>query len=162
MIAKQNYLIIIIFMMILLINCVPREEDNLKVRNEITSANEAFMYAFNQGDASGLAALYTENGQILPPNSEFVTGKEAIQSYWQAMMDMGIKEVDLEIVEVEGHGNTAIEVSKCTLKGEEGQILDKGKYIVVWKKVNGQWKLHRDIFNSSTPMQKEEDKEKEE
>jgi len=122
-----------------------------EVRDAIAAANEKFMAAFGQGDAAGLAALYTEKGQVLPPNGDFVTGKEAIQGFWQALMDMGIKEAELEIVEVEGHGDTAIEVSKYALKGEGGQVLDKGKYIVIWKQEDGQWKLHRDIFNSSMP-----------
>ena len=66
-------------------------------------------------------------------------------------MDMGIKSVKLEIVEVEGHGDTAIEVGKYTLQGLGRKPLDTGKYIVIWKQVDGQWKLHRDIFNSSMP-----------
>jgi ketosteroid isomerase-like protein len=66
-------------------------------------------------------------------------------------MDMGIKEVKLEIVEIEAYGDIAIEVSKYTLQGEGGQALDTGKYIVIWKQEGGQWKLHRDIFNSSMP-----------
>jgi uncharacterized protein (TIGR02246 family) len=122
-----------------------------EVRDAIADANEMFMAAFGQGDAAGLAALYTEDGQVLPPNGDFVTGKQAIQGFWQALMDMGIKAAKLEIVEVEGHGDTAIDVSKYTLKGEAGQVLDQGKYIVIWKREDGQWKLHRDIFNSSMP-----------
>lgn len=39
------------------------------------------------------------------------------QIFWQALVDMGIKEAKLEIVEVEGHGDTAIEVSTFTLRG---------------------------------------------
>lgn len=122
-----------------------------EIRDAIAAANETFMAAFNRGDAAGLAALYTENGQVLPPNSDFVTGKEAIQGFWQAVMDMGIKEAELEIVEAQDHGDTAIEVSTFALLGDEGQVLDKGKYIVIWKQEDGQWKLHRDIFNSSMP-----------
>ena len=92
-----------------------------------------------------------DNGQILPPNSDFATGKQAIQAFWQGAMDMGIKSVKIELVEVEGHGDTAIEVGKYTLSGEAGQVLDTGKYIVILKQVDGQWKLHREIFNSSMP-----------
>ena len=122
-----------------------------EIRDAIAAANEEFMAAFNGGDAAGLAALYTEDGQVLPPNSPSVTGTQAIQGFWQAVMDMGIKEAKLETVETEGHGDTATEVSKFTLYGEEGQVLDKGKYIIIWKQENGQWKLYRDIFNSSMP-----------
>ncbi len=122
-----------------------------KVHEAIAAANENFMATFNRGDAAGMAALYTENGQVLPPNSDFVTGKPAIQIFWQALMDMGIKAAKMAIVEVEDHGDTAIEVSTYTLQGEAGQVLDRGKYIVIWKQEAGQWKLHRDIFNSSMP-----------
>ena len=122
-----------------------------EVRDAIAAANENFMATFKMSDAAGMAVLYTENGQVMPPNGDFVTGKQAIQTFWQALMDMGIKGIKLEIVEVEDHGDTAIEVSTFTLEGEGEQVLDKGKYIVIWKQEGGQWLLHRDIFNSSMP-----------
>ncbi len=127
------------------------QKTSADLRNAIEAANEKFMAAFSRSDAAGLAALYTENGQVLPPNGEFATGKQAIQAFWQAVMNMGIKEAELAIVEVEDHGDTAVEVSQFKLKDDEGQVLDKGKYIVIWKQEDGDWKLHRDIFNSSMP-----------
>jgi len=127
------------------------QSTSTEVRGAIAAANENFMAALKRGDAAGMAALYTENGQVMPPNGDFVTGRQAVQMFWQALMNMGIKEAKMEIIEVEGHGDTAIEVSTFTLQGEGGQVLDKGKYIVIWKQEEGQWKLHRDIFNSSMP-----------
>ncbi len=121
------------------------------VREQIAAANEVFMATYKRGDAAGVAALYTENGQVLPPDGDFVTSREALRKYWQAALDQGIKESRLEIIEVEGHGDTAIEVSRYTLIGEGGRVLGKGKYIVIWKRQAGQWKLHRDIFNSNAP-----------
>ena len=127
------------------------QSSSTEIRDAIVAADERFTAAFGKGDAAGVAALYTESGQMLPPNSDFVTGKQAIQAFWQVVMDMGIKAAKLETVEVEGHGDTAIEVGKFALEGDEGQVLDAGKYIVIWKGEDGQWKLHRDIFNSSMP-----------
>jgi uncharacterized protein (TIGR02246 family) len=122
------------------------------VRDAIAAVNENIMTAFKKGDAAGLAAFYTENGQILAPNSDFVTGRHAIQEFWQAVLGMGIKEIRLESVEVESQGDTAIEVGINSAYGGEGQEIDKGKYIVIWKREHGQWKLHRDIANSSNPV----------
>jgi uncharacterized protein (TIGR02246 family) len=122
-----------------------------KIHESISAMNDAFMAAFKRADAAGLAALYTEDGQVLPPNADFVTGKQAIQSFWQAIFDMGIKEAKMEILEVEKQGDRVIEVSKFKLLGADGKVLDQGKYIVIWKQVQGQWKLYRDIFNSSMP-----------
>ena len=64
-------------------------------------------------------------------------------------MDMGIKTARLETVEAEGYADTAIEIGKYTLSGEAGNIMDRDKYVVIWKQEGGQWKLHRDIWNSS-------------
>ena len=123
----------------------------IDIRAAISVANNQFMEAFKNGDAAALAALYTKDGQVLPPNSDFVIGQQAIQDFWQALIDMGIKQAKLEISEVDSYNDTAIEVSKFTLLGEGEQVLNHGKYIVIWKQINGRWKLHRDIFNSSMP-----------
>ena len=101
------------------------------------------------GDAAGIANLFTENGQILPPNSDFITGKASIQAVWQSILDIGAQEIKLDIIELEEHGDTVIEISNYTLYDHQGQKLDQGKYIVIWKQKDGQWRLHRDIFNSS-------------
>ena len=121
------------------------------VGEAIAAADDQFMATFNSGDAAGVAALYTEQGQLLPPNADFMIGRQAIQAFWQGAMDMGIASAKIEIIEVEGHGDTAIEVSKYTLHAQGGEELDAGKFIVIWKRVGGEWKLHRDIFNSSKP-----------
>lgn len=123
----------------------------IDIRTAILVANNQFMEAFKNGDAAALAALYTKDGQVLPPNSDLVIGQQAIQDFWQALIDMGIKQAKLEIIEVDSYNDTAIEVSKFMLLGEGEQVLNHGKYIVIWKQINGRWKLHRDIFNSSMP-----------
>jgi len=119
------------------------------VKEALSTANRKFMESFNQGDAATLATLYTENGQLLPAASDFVTGRRAIQTFWQGAMDMGIKTAKLETVEMESFGDTAHEVGKYSLHGEGGQLMDQGKYIVIWKQHQGQWRLHRDIWTSS-------------
>jgi uncharacterized protein (TIGR02246 family) len=123
------------------------------VQAAIAAANENFMSTFNRGDAAGMCDLYTANGQLLPTGSDFVTGKAAIQAFWQGAMDMGIKTARLDTVEAEEYGETAIEIGKYTLSGEAGKVMDRGKYVVIWKQEGGQWKLHRDIWNSSLSAQ---------
>jgi ketosteroid isomerase-like protein len=84
-------------------------------RAAIAAANQKFMDSFARQDSAGIAALYTGGGQLLPGNSEFVTGTAAIQGFWQGAMEMGIKTAELESVELEVHGDTAVEVGKYTL-----------------------------------------------
>ena len=117
----------------------------------ISATNKAFMEAFGKGDAAGLANLYTKAGSLLPPNSEVVGGIEGIRGFWQGAMDMGIKRAKLETVDLEVYQGAACEVGNYTLTGAKGEVMDRGKYIVVWKDEGGKWKLHRDIWNSSLP-----------
>ena len=122
------------------------------VREAIISANQNFMGAFKRGDAAGIAALYTSDARLLPPDHQMMSGTEAIQSFWQGAMDMGIKEARLESVEVETQGNLAYEVGRFALtvqpKGGGGTTLT-GKYVVVWKNEGGAWRLHVDIWNTN-------------
>lgn len=80
-------------------------------------------------------------------------GKQAIEAFWQGVMDMGIKNAKLDIVEVEQHGDTAIEMGQYTLSSADDQVMDTGKYVVIWKHEDGTWKLQRDIWNSSLAQQ---------
>ena len=121
------------------------------VRRAIEDADRAFETNFGNGDADGMAALYTEDGQLLPTGSEVVSGHEDIAAFWQSVFDMGIETAELGPVEVEDHGDTAIEVGRYTLGGGDGETMDRGKYVVVWKREDGAWKLHRDIWNTSLP-----------
>jgi len=124
------------------------------VRSEIEAANKRWEAAASRSDGPAVAALYTDKGQLLPPQSDFVTGSEAIGQFWQAVFDSGVKGVSLVTLEVEGHGDTAHEVGKLELRGADGKVLDHGKYVVIWKKEGTSWKLHRDIWTTSVvPVQ---------
>jgi ketosteroid isomerase-like protein len=109
------------------------------------------MEAFGRGDADGVAQMYTSGAQLLPAYSDIVTGASAIRSFWQGVMDMGIQEVILETLELEPHGETANEVGRYSLKVTGGPLADTGKYLVIWKRDGGSWKIHRDIWTTSRP-----------
>lgn len=119
----------------------------------ISASNARFMAAFSQGDATALGELYTDNALLMAPNSDGISGREGIVAALQGFIDMGLASMKLETVEVEEHGDTAIEEGRYTLSTADGQTADVGKYIVIWKNDNGTWKLHKDIFNSNQPAE---------
>ena len=124
------------------------------IRAEIEAANKMWEAAASRSDGPGVAALYTDNAQLPPAQSDFVTGIEAIGQFWQAVFDSGVKGVSLVTVEIESHGDTAYEVGKLEIRGAGGKVLDHGKYVVIWKKEGTSWKLHRDIWTTSVvPVQ---------
>ena len=127
------------------------------LRSEIESQVKGFLAAFNRGDAAGVAAYYTEGARFLPPNAEMITGRQGIQAAWQHNMDIGVKEADLEILELVPMGDkAAYDIGKYRLRIEPGPgvtVEDFGKYVVIWKHDGKSWKLDVDIFNSNLPQQ---------
>jgi uncharacterized protein (TIGR02246 family) len=115
----------------------------------ITQANQAFMKAFNEGDAAAVSHCYAEDGQILPPQSEPITGRAGIEAFWRAVMDMGIQSATLETAEVGEHPDGAYEIGRYLLATASGQPVDRGKYLVIWREEDGALKLYRDIWNTS-------------
>jgi ketosteroid isomerase-like protein len=119
------------------------------VSSEVGAANEQFAGAFGAADAEALAGLYTTDGQLLPPNSDFVTGLSDIQTFWQGVMDAGVASASLTTLEAIAVDSLAFEVGQYALADADGNPIDEGKYIVIWRLTADGWKLYRDIWNSS-------------
>lgn len=120
-------------------------------RADIEKLAQQFSAAAGKGDADALAAMYADDAQMFPPNAEAVSGRENIRALWQSFVDQGMKGLQFEIVGVERHGNVIVETGKYVLTGDAGKELDRGKYVVVWKRSGKSWQLYRDIWNSSLP-----------
>ena len=74
------------------------------------NTNNQFLEALAKGDAAGCAAVYPEDGKLLPTNSPILTGRQAIQEFWQGAINMGVKGATLQTVELDEQGDTAIEI----------------------------------------------------
>ena len=121
----------------------------------IKANNERFMRAFEQADADAIAALYTTDARLLPPNQPMLAGTDAIKQFWQGMLRLNIKQPRLETVEVaEQRDDLACELGRYSFTiplPDGGSVTDVGKYLVVWKREAGDWKLHLDIWNTNAP-----------
>lgn len=116
---------------------------------EIKAANKALGKALAAADSAAVAKCYTKTATLMPPNMKACKGHKAIAAFWQGAINMGVKNANLRSTAVDAHGTTAIEHGVATLKGDKGVVLDVAKYVVVWKRENGAWKLHWDIWNSN-------------
>ena len=122
-------------------------------RAAIQAVSDEFTEHFVAGNFAGLAALYTEDGVLLPPNHASVTGRAAIEEF--AATFRPITQMHLTNVTVEGSGDMAYVYGTLhmVMTGPDGSsIEDTGKYIEIRRKVGDQWLLAYDIFNSDTPL----------
>ena len=137
----------------LIAGCGHEAEDSGKVRGEIDARNKEIGAALAKGDYNTVAGMYSSSAQMFPPNHATVSGHDAIVAEWKGFVDAGFKGLELASNEVEAVGDHADEEGSYRRTGPDGQTtIDTGKYIVIWKKENGKWVLHRDIWNSNNPV----------
>lgn len=118
----------------------------------IEAQNTVLTAAVAKGDAAAVAALYTKKAEAMPPNARIAKGRKAIRKLWQGEFDIGLKDIKLTTIEVDELGDHADEEGQYAVIGKDGKVVDTGKYIVIWKREDGVWHLHRDIWNSNAPM----------
>ena len=123
----------------------------MTTRESIEAIGKTMCERFNAGDAPGVAALYASDAALMPPGVARIDGRDGIQQYWQGMLDAGVGDLSLKILEVEEAGDSAVDVGviSATAPGDgDDRVALTGKYIVLWRRdADGNWRLNRDIWN---------------
>jgi ketosteroid isomerase-like protein len=122
-----------------------------KVKAAINEVNQKFSQAVSQNDSVGWAGLYHSEAILMAPNGDSMTGTDNLLAFFSAIKRLGVKTIKLTSTEVIGQPEAVVETGEYVLEGDDGAMLDRGKYIVVWREENNQWKLFRDIWNTSMP-----------
>ena len=112
---------------------------------------DAWVERFTAHDAAGVAALYTEDAQLLPPDMEVVNGRAAIQEFVAQTNPPGSPAFEFATNETLVFGDYAHRQGSFTAKGPDGKVLATGKYLELWKKSGGKWLIHRDMWSWNAP-----------
>lgn len=119
-------------------------------RKNVESGEQMWLKAFNSGDAAGVAAMYTENARLLPPNSDILQGRTAIEPFIKGFIATGAQ-LAFSLLDVHEAGNLAVSIGTYRLT-IPGAAEERGKFIEVWQRQgDGSWRIVDDIFNSSEP-----------
>ena len=121
------------------------------VTGEIQGINQKFMNAYKAGDFKTISSLYAVDAKLLPPNSAPISGAETITKVWEGIKSMGVNEIEFKTISAESEGNIAIEEGEYKLFAPDHSIIDNGKYCVIWKMKNNEWKVYKDIWNTNNP-----------
>lgn len=125
--------------------------DEQAIRGQV----ERWLQLVKAKDAASIAGLYAQDGAVMPPNAPIGKGAAAIQQTWASMM--GTPGFDLtftpEQILVSSAGDMALDrgTYRLTVAPDGKAQTDTGKYVVVWRKIGGEWKAAADIFNSDLP-----------
>jgi len=103
---------------------------------------------FNRGDITTLVNQYTEDARIYPQEEDIVTNRQGQTALWgeyaKALQNFKLTTLDAE----ELAPDTVLETGTFTMetRKQPAQQLT-GKYMTLWRKVGGDWRITRDIFN---------------
>jgi len=120
---------------------------------EILSLSRQLLELTRQKDAAGVAKMYSADGRLLVPTYQPMQGHDKIAELWKKMFE--IPEVSYAFqpiaIEVAASGDLAYEYGSFTLRfvRSGSRFEDSGPYVMVWKKIAGEWKLALSILNSS-------------
>jgi ketosteroid isomerase-like protein len=126
------------------------EEANLR------STDIAWSEAAGKKDAEAVAGFMSDDGATMPPNEPALEGKEAVKKGWQDLLSLKDSKVKWEPtqVQVSESGDMGFTTGTYTLSYTDangGKVDDKGKYLEMWKKVDGKWKCYLDMYSSDMP-----------
>jgi len=116
-------------------------------REPINRANARLVELQKNGDAAGMAEMYTEDAILLPAGSDRVEGRKAIEAFWRETLGSGVEDVQLTTETLVAVGDDlAYEIGRYTTRPRDAAPVS-GQYLVLWKRAGNGWRLHVDIFN---------------
>lgn len=151
---------------VLLLSCGSSAESRNSAQNTaaeheqaIRKTNERWLALIRDHDAAAVSQLYASDGAMMAPGAPIAQGQPALQKAWGGLMQMpgfGLT-FKADKIAIASGGDMALDQGTYlfSLTGPNGPTKDVGKYVVVWRNIDGQWKIAADIFNidgASTPQ----------
>lgn len=141
---------IILIVSIFISNCAekPKEKDlnfeaNMStLEKEIESRLREYETHLQNGDSISLGNMYMENAEIIPTT----VGKENITKAFGSSIRHGIKGANFKTTHLWGNDQLLVEDGTGAWLYEDGKIAASGRYLLVWKKDDGKWKILRDTW----------------
>jgi uncharacterized protein (TIGR02246 family) len=112
-----------------------------------------YLAAAKARDAAKVASFYAEDAVLMPPNAPPIKGKTAIQQDHERLFkespsfELTATRLTSETSGDLGYIQGEFIVRRQGGSGGGGEV--RGKYIEVWKRINGQWKILYDINNAN-------------
>lgn len=130
--------------------------DTLAEADLIRELDVQWQAAVDAKDIEACLGFYAPDAMQMPANSPAFVGTEAIRNWYESwLLEPGVSNsFEPEVIEVAASGDLAYDrgTYRFVVEAPEGRVEDVGKYVVIWKKINGEWKVMADIGNSDAPL----------
>ena len=111
--------------------------------------------AIRDRDVAAVTAFYTFDAIVLDPETPARRGAEAMRAAWQEFLKSPGLTVRLvpEKIDIAAAGDLASDFGRFEVHGAgpAGKIKTVHKYLTVWRKVGGEWKILYTAWNTNPP-----------
>lgn len=121
----------------------------MQVRAALETASLSWTRAFNGRDLDAMAALATQDIVLLDPGGAAIGGREAVRKAWELAPRGQVATTTKESVVA---GDVAWRIASFTYKLPNGAVVSRGQTLEIWKRVEGRWRLHRQMPASMLSM----------
>lgn len=123
----------------------------------IKAAGELWFDAFRTGDPGSVAAFYSQEAVLMPPESPYVVGRRAIKERFAdellVLKSAGIT-LELDETDLGVSGTVAWRTGTFLGTGPDGKSLGSGKFLQVWQKQpDGLWHITHGMYNYDAPRE---------
>ena len=119
----------------------------------IQKVTDEFAEGFRTGNLAAVAALYTADAVLMPPNVPTASGRSEIQAFLETFPP--VSQFELQQITVDGSEDLAFVhgTYTMTLVMPDGTAVpDTGKYLEIRRRQSdGRWLLTHDMFSSDSP-----------
>ena len=122
------------------------QEEILKIAKSIIN----FSRYYTSQNYDALANAYSKDGVILPPGADIIKGREAIKKRWTLPEGVKVPYHKITPTEIKIIDDYAYDIGYYegrTIRKDSSEVSWKGKYLIVWKKEDGDWKIYADAWN---------------
>ena len=154
--SRVSTLVLFLLLFSLLTAC-QTQSDTRADETALRKLDDEWSKAIGARDVDKAVSYYSDDAVVMPPNIPTLTGKEPIRTLWKSMLESPSFSGGWTAtkVEVARSGDLAYVSGNYEFKEQDDRgapIVDKGKYLEVWKKQpDGSWKCVADMFNSDLP-----------
>lgn len=116
---------------------------------------EGVIEAYNEADPDAFAAAYTEDAWVISMRRPIKGSREEIRAAFTPGMSQYLFSTDLEVLDVEVHGDIAYMIGRSILTGtpREGatvpEFVEERIYTAIFKREDGDWLIHRHMESTS-------------
>ena len=135
----------------------PVEDEWAAAATELDSTYATFSRAYAGANVQLLMEeVYAEEGYYLPPGSPILRGQDQFRGQFSfleryARDDGPGPDISFEVVDRDIDGDLAYDIGVYTLRSPNAPAdaePSRGKFVVIWKRIDGEWRIWADGFSS--------------